>query len=503
MAIGNQYHYHPGEQQFNPGNLVPVKLHPKGGGQGQGQQSPYAPDEVRIGPPPQGQGQAGEQPPKQPGQQKQPSQPKQPGQQKPKPAKTWKVGDRVTSKTDKQKKGTIIDIRGEGNNQTATVDWDDAPLSEALQPNIPVSDLATDSGGDSGDDGDGDEGDGDEGESDSGGESDGEGSGAGEEEGQGGGEEGDPFEGEGEGEGGSPQHNPGGVERTQAAEGEDGSSLPKVEVQSPNRESEWKDAPSSEKIEPLNPKDKQRMRSKPLNVDDIREIIEADTIKQGSGRSSGGSSILTNMLVKAYSTKTDWRAILRKFLRRGEPTKDITRSLKRPSRMGTALGRYLPSAQKIPTGMPHRTVVVAIDTSGSVFDPKFMDKFFSEVFNIVRTQNMDVFMIMWADTAYYSVKITKQTVDKEMKKVKLVTGGTNMSSVARLLLEPENARMLRTISGIVYITDLEVESNPVLVKNVPIAIFGPASLMPKYAIEQWRSKGVPIATYDDSNESVW
>jgi len=259
-----------------------------------------------------------------------------------------------------------------------------------------------------------------------------------------------------------------------------------------NVESEIKE----EGITPLDSNDEKNLRVTEISKSEIDEIVKKSIEESNRGRGTG-SSTLTDKIAKIFTTPTDWRPILRKFLQKGIPTSFTDRSYQNPSRTSHVLNRFMPGDTEITEGKPKKTIAVAIDTSGSVFDPKFLNRFFSEVFKIIISQKLDVLLIMWTSNVYYTVLLTPRNVVQELAKAKQSSGGTHMSCVAQWLAKPENIAIRKKLSGIIYITDLGIESNPQVPPGLPVAIFGPEELLncSKSRIQEMKGRGFTVATY--------
>ena len=252
----------------------------------------------------------------------------------------------------------------------------------------------------------------------------------------------------------------------------------------------------NEDIKPADPKDSKNLREEVLDESEISNIVKKAIDEMSQGRGTGESHI-TNLIAKHYATKTDWRPILKRFLLKGEKQTIEDRSYNRPSKTSHVLNRFMPSDTQQEGGVPQRTIAIAIDTSGSVFDPKFMDRFFSEVFMVVKKLNYNVLMIMWTEQVYYTALVTPKNVKAELAKAKLQTGGTYMSSVYDWLMMPNNTKIRKKLAGVVYITDLAVEVDPKMLSGVPVAIFGPQELLARNVsmINYMKKKGYTVASY--------
>lgn len=262
----------------------------------------------------------------------------------------------------------------------------------------------------------------------------------------------------------------------------------------------------------LDPDDLNGMRQAALTEDELNNLMEQvnEEIENGTASASPEGSVIAKMMSSLTQTATDWKQMLKKFLHKGKPKESLYRSFRVPGKSSHYLDTMRPS-QQYAGGVPTRAVVVAIDTSGSVFNPKFINRFLSEVFRLVKTQKIEVYLVMW-DTAVTAgpVHITPQNAQQTLSTFKAAGGGgTRMSCVAEFLMQPQYKKIRSQCAGVVYITDCELygnesSGNVITLPKVPIAIFGPKSIFNTRVSQNIQAKlsGTMVGTYDDKKSGA-
>lgn len=122
-------------------------------------------------------------------------------------------------------------------------------------------------------------------------------------------------------------------------------------------------------------------------------VAEAATIAKAAGNMPGSLQYLVDSMLES---KVDWREQLRMFFER------ITKndySWQMPNRRYLAQNIYLPSLYSRNIG----TIVVAIDTSGSVSD-KLLDQFASEVSGMLDSVDLEKVIVLHCDTQIQAIE---------------------------------------------------------------------------------------------------
>jgi predicted metal-dependent peptidase len=203
------------------------------------------------------------------------------------------------------------------------------------------------------------------------------------------------------------------------------------------------------------------------NKDVIRRAYDQEmrdnpgSFERGTGSGSGRGSLFKKDILK---TKTDWKAITRKFVG-GIPR--IEKTWDRPSRRyWTSTGLYMPSEKSIKDSLD---LVVAVDTSGSISTTQ-IHTFLNEIVTLAASRkNIKLKVLFWMDSVYASLDLDSKLMSLSQMQTKFREmgirndGGTTISSV-KSYLEKEG---IKKIEGMIYFTDGYVESNPQIpnVKN--------------------------------------
>ena len=512
--------------EYEPNRLIPVEYMPPGQAPQPGTPQPKEPDKIVIT------DEQEQQPEPQEGQEPQEPQEGE-GQSKGKqPGKLYKPGDKVQSK-DRKKTGTVTEAEGdEPGKQILTIDWEDAPIKEAVETGVRSSDVV--SYQPQTDKGEAEEGEGEEEGKEEEGEDEGEGEG--ENEGEGEGEEGEGEEGEGEGEGGD-ENEPsegggegeGPEELPDTSEGHGGEMTggqdgdPFIIV--PDEYGGEDHIEEGDEPTPADPNDAEGLRKTPITGQEIKDAIEQGQkdIELGRAEDSNVSAFIMDQM----STKTDWKTILRTFLKASTSkiTYVINQTWMRPHQSIYSTGKYIPGTKRQEIKKPDKQIIIiAIDISGSVWSSQFLQRFFAEIKSIMSSGNFEALLLLWGNNVIErDVQIiNKNNMSAVWSNLHPPGGhGTDVSSIARwlnqpgrtktsgkdmILMDPKNRnKPLGRVSGTVVITDYLFNPGQRIYPKGPIAFFGP--LADSYYRKQQQKEmdilkkmGYTTSTYDPNKD---
>lgn len=181
--------------------------------------------------------------------------------------------------------------------------------------------------------------------------------------------------------------------------------------------------------------------------------------KSGRGTESG---IPQSLDIKFLKPATNWKTVLREFVRRSDDTR---RNWTKPRKKALAAGYYAPRVERTKEKVQ---LVVGIDTSGSI-DTEVINVFATELLNIIRSfSEVTLHVLMWDTNVYKHVELDskKQNLEAlkgEIKKLPYSGGGTTISCIKQFL--DKNMPDLE-FDGLLVFTDGFVENTPVF-PNIP------------------------------------
>ena len=252
-----------------------------------------------------------------------------------------------------------------------------------------------------------------------------------------------------------------------------------------------------EEIRPLDPD--QKIRTQPISDEEINDIIRRGRDMIETGRAPATAS--SNYVIDTIHTKTDWAKILKDFLVTAvtKPIKIRRETWAKPHSVYHTGGvPYLPGYKKITKDVPfERAIIIAVDTSGSVWHGKtddgkrFIDRFFAEIKTIMLSNDFKALLMLWSTEVGQEEVVTKKNVGAILNNLRPVDASTAVSSVYRtlslpgrlqkqgngfILMDPKDPKVsLGSLSGIIYITDLDFDSNDprLFLPGVPTVFMGP------------------------------
>lgn len=171
-------------------------------------------------------------------------------------------------------------------------------------------------------------------------------------------------------------------------------------------------------------------------------------------RSDGSWSIPRSFDKTILKSKTDFKTLLRNFVKRTERSYQWNR----PQRKGISSGYYAPRVMAKNT---ITNIIIAVDTSGSIGDT-MLTKFFAEVINIAKThKNIKMKILFWTASVYLDKDLTAKEAlafnASKLLSLKVEGGGTTFSSIADYL---DKTYPKQKFTGIVVLTDGDIEENP-------------------------------------------
>jgi len=182
--------------------------------------------------------------------------------------------------------------------------------------------------------------------------------------------------------------------------------------------------------------------------------------QQGWGQGQGGDT-LSKIDKNLGASKVNWKSILRDFITTSKRQYDY----KQYSRMG--------QSSKIPdpklVSKPELDLVLAIDNSGSIGDDIYK-MFITECIYLFKSLNARVDVIFWDTEIRRFYTVEPGTYNRLFER--LEPGGTAIS-VVKYFIEKQLKYKLKPPKTIIYLTDGEVESNPVFYKARSLFVLPP------------------------------
>lgn len=171
---------------------------------------------------------------------------------------------------------------------------------------------------------------------------------------------------------------------------------------------------------------------------------QAEKVARAAGKMPGS---IAEDIRKTRESRSDWRAILRRFV---ESTIPIDYSWTSPNRRHIHNGLYLPGVYRENVG----ELVVAVDTSGSV-SGELLDQFQAEIRRLIGEAKPEKTHVVYCDTRVHaSDEFEPDGLPFEFQK-KLARGGTYFQPVFDWVKDKD----IRP-KALIYLTDLEPGDNP-------------------------------------------
>ena len=188
-------------------------------------------------------------------------------------------------------------------------------------------------------------------------------------------------------------------------------------------------------------------------AEDIRrewtnKLVEAATAAKARGKLPGS---VERFLDELMNPQLNWKAMMYQFI-----TKDIIHNytMARPSKRSYSTGVFMPHALK-----ENLTVVVTVDTSGSISKEEY-SVFFGEICGIANAfENVDIELVFWDTEVRKTVKLRGKSKEELMKIKPYGGGGTHMSCLGEYFQGKPVPRLM------VHLTDGCIESDPEIPQN--------------------------------------
>ena len=177
----------------------------------------------------------------------------------------------------------------------------------------------------------------------------------------------------------------------------------------------------------------------------------SDALHQINSRGLGGS-LPRSFNAQIYTPKTDYKRVLKDFIVASSRTEY---TWNKPNKRWLSSGIYAPRTRSL---IDDVSGIIAIDTSGSIVE-EILNTFYNELIKLMQIfPRSRMKVLFWTDVVYKDVDIKSVEDARNLFKVDIKSGGTELSCIKKYL----DSKGIKDIDGLLVFTDGYVEGSVML-----------------------------------------